>query len=59
MDKETLLSSKKKELANHGRLHGEAWQCRLNKDLGGMRAKQKEALFALWKSRTYDYLLRK
>lgn len=57
MDYQTLKCLKKEQLAKHGRLHAEAWQCRLCGDMEGMQEKQRDALRAFWTSRTYDYLM--
>lgn len=59
MEAPDLLELKKHHVARHGRLHAEAWRCRMAGDIPGMLAKQKDAKVAMRMCRFYDILLAK
>jgi hypothetical protein len=53
-----LCKLKKEELNNYNKFHLEAWKARLNNDFDLMLEKQKEAERTLYKSRSYDYIIK-
>jgi len=59
MEPPNLLKLKREHMARHGRLHAEAWQCRMAGDTAGMLAKQREAKVAVRMCKFYDILLTK
>jgi hypothetical protein len=47
----------KKEMAKYGKLHGEAWKHRMNKEFDLMKEKQNEAKLALKKAKANAYII--